>query len=172
MFFDRFIAIVCNLDLYVPLLYPNGQLISECLFGVLNFPKNQRKIWQISAPEAKKWSNHEIKAPYSIFNTSNSPYNHSNIWSIKNLTITVHSDVLQWPGFLWIKRSCKKVPSLCWFDHFLVSRAEICQNFVVFLENLKTSKRHSEIIWPLVTGLFLVSSSKVRCLVSFYNCMY
>ena len=26
-----------------------GQLISECPFDVSNFPKNQRKIWQISA---------------------------------------------------------------------------------------------------------------------------
>ena len=31
-----------------------SQLISECLFGALNFPKNQRKIWQISALETKK----------------------------------------------------------------------------------------------------------------------
>ena len=35
-----------------------GQLISECLFDVLNLPKNQRNIWQISALEYKKWSNH------------------------------------------------------------------------------------------------------------------
>ena len=27
-----------------------GQLISECRFDFLNFPKKQRKIWQISAP--------------------------------------------------------------------------------------------------------------------------
>ena len=39
-----------------------GQLISDCFFGVLNFPKNQRKIWQISALESKKWSNQQIKA--------------------------------------------------------------------------------------------------------------
>ena len=30
-----------------------GQSISECLFDTLNFPKNQRKIWQISALEYK-----------------------------------------------------------------------------------------------------------------------
>ena len=54
-----------------------GQLISECLFDMLNFPKNQRKIWQISALESKKWSNHKIKAPYSVFITLNSPYNHN-----------------------------------------------------------------------------------------------
>ena len=32
------------------------------------------------------------------------------------------------------------------FDHFLDSGAEICQFFCCFLENLQTSKRHSEII--------------------------
>ena len=32
-----------------------GQLISECLFGVLNFPKHQRKLWQIPALETKKY---------------------------------------------------------------------------------------------------------------------
>ena len=36
-----------------------GQLISECILGVLNFPKTQRKIWQISALETKKWSNQQ-----------------------------------------------------------------------------------------------------------------
>ena len=44
-----------------------GQLISECLFDVLNFPKNQR---QISALESKKWSNHKIKAHYNDFDTN------------------------------------------------------------------------------------------------------
>ena len=39
---------------------------------------------------------------------------------------------------------------IIWFDHFLHSGAEICQFFVGFLENLKKSKRHSEINWPLV----------------------
>ena len=34
-------------------LWTQGQLISECLFDVLNFPKNQRKIWQISAQNLK-----------------------------------------------------------------------------------------------------------------------
>ena len=34
-------------------LRPKGQLISECLFDVLNFPKNQQKIWQISAQNLK-----------------------------------------------------------------------------------------------------------------------
>jgi hypothetical protein len=46
-----------------------GQLISECLFDILNFPKNQQKIWQISALEYKKWSNHKIKAHYNDFDT-------------------------------------------------------------------------------------------------------
>ena len=38
-----------------------GQLISECPFDALNVPKNQQKIWQISALEYKNWSNHKIK---------------------------------------------------------------------------------------------------------------
>ena len=52
-----------------------GQIISECLLMFLNFPKNQWKIWQISAPESKKWSNHKIMSPCSVFNTLNSPNN-------------------------------------------------------------------------------------------------
>ena len=47
-----------------------GQLISECLFGVLNFPKKHQRIWQISALESKKWSNHKIKAHYNDFDTN------------------------------------------------------------------------------------------------------
>ena len=47
-----------------------GQLISECLFDVLNFPKNQQKIWQISALVCKR---------YNEFNTINSPYNYIKI---------------------------------------------------------------------------------------------
>ena len=42
-----------------------GQLISECLFDVINFQKNQRKTWQISALESKKLSNHKIEAHYN-----------------------------------------------------------------------------------------------------------
>ena len=44
--------------------YFKGQLISECLFDDLNFPKNQRKIWQISALETKKWSNQQSKGTF------------------------------------------------------------------------------------------------------------
>ena len=43
------------------------QLISEYLFDFVNFPKNQQNIWQISALESKKWSNHKIKAHYNDF---------------------------------------------------------------------------------------------------------
>ena len=35
-----------------------GQLISECLFGALNFRKNQRKIYAL---ETKKWTNQQSK---------------------------------------------------------------------------------------------------------------
>ena len=41
-----------------------GQLISECLFYNLKFSKKlsrvKKPIWQISALECKKWSNHKI----------------------------------------------------------------------------------------------------------------
>ena len=37
---------------------PKGQLISECLLIILNFPKKQQKI---SALEYKKWSNQQNK---------------------------------------------------------------------------------------------------------------
>ena len=95
-----------------------GQLISERLFDILNFPKNQWKIWQISALEYKKWLNHKIKA--------------TNYLQII-LDITYY----------------RKVPLFCWFDHFLYSRAEICQIFRWFFGKFKISKRHSEINWPL-----------------------
>ena len=39
-----------------------GQLISECLFGIFNFPKKQWKIWQISALGTNKCSNQQSKA--------------------------------------------------------------------------------------------------------------
>ena len=41
-----------------------GQLIPECLLGVINFPKKQRKIWQISALKSKKWSNQQSKSTF------------------------------------------------------------------------------------------------------------
>ena len=43
-------------------MYAKGQLISECPFEILDFPKIPRNIRQISALESKKWSNHKIKA--------------------------------------------------------------------------------------------------------------
>ena len=43
-----------------------GQLILECLFGVIDFPKKQWKIWQISALASKKRSNQKkIRALYT-----------------------------------------------------------------------------------------------------------
>ena len=47
--------------------WAEGQLISECLFDILTFPKKQREIWQISALEFKKLSNHKITAHYNDF---------------------------------------------------------------------------------------------------------
>ena len=49
-----------------------GQLISECLFDFLNFPKNHWKIWQISAQGSKSG---QIIREMSL-NALNSPYNH------------------------------------------------------------------------------------------------
>ena len=48
-------------------LYPSkGQLISECLFDVLNFPKKQRKNLTNFCPglESKKWSNQQNKGTF------------------------------------------------------------------------------------------------------------
>ena len=70
-----------------------GQLISECLFDVLNFPKKQQKIWQISALESKKWSNDKIKAHYNDFDTK----------------YVCANDIKYY----------KKVPLFSWFDHFV-----------------------------------------------------
>ena len=36
-----------------------GKLISVCLLGIIDFPKKQPKIWQISALESKKRSNQQ-----------------------------------------------------------------------------------------------------------------
>ena len=41
------------------------------------------------------------------------------------------------------------MPLLCLFNQFLVSRAEICQIFRCCFGKFKSSKRHSEINWPL-----------------------
>ena len=42
-----------------------GQLISEWPFDVLNCPKNNAKIWWISALESKKWLNQKDKGTLS-----------------------------------------------------------------------------------------------------------
>ena len=55
---------------------PKGQLMSECPFEILDFPKIPQKIWQISALESGKWSNHKIKALYNVFNTLNNKFDH------------------------------------------------------------------------------------------------
>ena len=46
---------------------------------------------------------------------------------------------------------------LCWFDHFLDSRAEICQIFRWFFGKFKTPRRHSEINWPLENPQLVVN---------------
>ena len=39
-----------------------GHLISECLLGVIDFPKKPTKNLTNFCPESKNWSNHKIKA--------------------------------------------------------------------------------------------------------------
>ena len=46
---------------------PKGQLISEWLFDVLNFPKNNEKIWWISALESRNWWNWKNKGPFMYY---------------------------------------------------------------------------------------------------------
>ena len=43
-----------------------GQWISECLLGVIDFPRKKRKIWQISALGSKKWSNQQSKSTFLL----------------------------------------------------------------------------------------------------------
>ena len=54
-----------------------GQINTECLFDVSKFSKKPTKQLTNFCPGSKKWSNYKIKAPNSVFNTSNNPYNHS-----------------------------------------------------------------------------------------------
>ena len=42
------------------------------------------------------------------------------------------------------------MPLSFWLDHFLDSRAKICQIFALFFGKFKAAKSHSEINWPLV----------------------
>ena len=56
---------------FSPILYPaldaflqfKGQLISECLLGVIDFPKQQQQQKK-SALETKKWSNQQSKSTF------------------------------------------------------------------------------------------------------------
>ena len=43
-----------------------GQLISECLFDFFKFSKKPTKNLTNFCPESEKWSNHEIKSPYTV----------------------------------------------------------------------------------------------------------
>ena len=48
---------------------------------------------------------------------------------------------------------------ILWFDHFLDSGQKFVKFFVGFLENLKKSKRHPEINWPLKDAETLLSTA-------------
>ena len=60
---------------------------------------------------------------------------------------------------------CHRFSDVCafilWFDHFLDSGQKFVKNFVGFLENLKKSKRHSEINWPLVESWITYSDEEI-----------
>ena len=60
----------------VDLTLCKGLIISECLYDVFKFSKKPTKNLTNFCQGSKKWSNHKIKAPNSVFNTSNSPYNY------------------------------------------------------------------------------------------------
>ena len=46
------------------LLQVKGQLISEGLFDVFNFPKNNQKSWWIFALKSRNWSNWKCNSPF------------------------------------------------------------------------------------------------------------
>ena len=56
---DLLLAQLCNFNLNL-LIMTKGQLISECLFDVLNFQKKKKTTKNLTnfCPESKKWSNH------------------------------------------------------------------------------------------------------------------
>ena len=60
-FFSPSCSSLYRVIIFAVTLFSKGQLISEWLFDFLNFPKNQRKIWWISALESKKWLNQKDK---------------------------------------------------------------------------------------------------------------
>ena len=92
----------------------------------LNFPKKQRKIWQISAQALKSGQINKAKALSLILW----------LYGLFNVLKTLYGAFI------------------LWFDHFLDSWAEICQIFRWFFGKFKIPKRHSEINWPLVCCIF------------------
>ena len=53
-----------QLALYI--FVPKGEIISEGNFDVLNFPKNQKNIWRISALASKMGQIKKNKGPYFV----------------------------------------------------------------------------------------------------------
>ena len=62
------------------------------------------------------------------------------------------------------------MPLFCWFDHFLYSRAEICQIFRWLFVKFKISKRHSEINSPLQRSLILFYESTKKYITKTQRC--
>ena len=88
----------------------------------LNFPKNNKKFDKFLPYKLKSGQINKAKA-----------LSYNRLYGLFNVLKTLYGAVI------------------LWFDHFLDSAAEICQIFCcLFLEYLKTSKRHSDraVIWP------------------------
>ena len=98
-----------------------GQLISECLFDFLNFPKKHRKIWQISAQDPKRGWNHQNKDNFHTIIIY--------IWLYGLFKVLKTFFFMIWPLFRSLGRNLS--------------------NFSVLFGKFEKSKRHSEIIWPL-----------------------
>ena len=60
---------------------------------------------------------------------------------------------------------------ILWFDHFLDSGAEFVKFFVVFFENLKNSKRRSEINWPLKPIVLYFDSPTLKSKIRIFDCI-
>ena len=64
------------------------------------------------------------------------------------------------------------LPLYCWFDHFLYSRTEICQNFRWFFGKFRTPKRHSEINWPLTFQINHLDTKQLLEVMAFIIYLY
>ena len=103
-------------------------------FWCLKFSKKPTKNLTNFCPESKKWSNHKTKAPYSVFNTLNRPRTSEEMdGTLPRFAYDYMDYLMYYSAFI------------LWSDHFLDSGQKFVKFFVGFLENLKKSKRRSDI---------------------------